>query len=206
MPKPRTYLPILDELISFSISTIKSTLKSFSNKTISVSWTDSVDYTTTMDIEVNSVEPDMYIGFDYFINDEEYRYKVEVRKIRGNLVGGGFEWAFVCRSTGKLCKRLFLDGGYFVSRGAVKNTMYYSQARSKGLRDEIKDQKEYKRLMSIIMSGQEIGFRHTFKGRPTKKYLEIQEACAKLKEMADRDERELAALLVRPVGYLPGHL
>jgi len=137
------------------------------------SWSVNGKVQSSINIEVTHSEYNTFIIFDYRCDGEPKRYKVNLVSRHSNL-GKGEIWYFVCPSTGRLCRKLYLNGGYFLHRTASSGLMYAKQIESKKFRsltrifdaftvpDEVYDEL-YKKY-----------FKTHYNGKPTKRYLRLQ--------------------------------
>ena len=121
-------------------------------------------------ITVNTNSESGYLELDYKHNDKPIKYRVQLVTIPANI-GKGRVWFFICPQTGKHCRKLYLAGGYFFHRTAFTGGMYKKQADSKRWREWDK-----------IFSGETITeqltkpyFKTHYNGKPTKRYLKIQQ-------------------------------
>lgn len=137
------------------------------------SWSRNGEVFAKIDILVTHTEDRTFIIFDYKVNGEPKKYRVNLISKISNL-GRGKIWFFVCPHTGKLCRKLYLHDGYFLHRTAFKNLMYSKQIESKKNRElhKILDasfvpdyvyEERYKKY-----------FKTHYDGIPTKRYLKIQ--------------------------------
>ena len=138
-----------------------------------INWSRNGQETGRISIEVVFNQYVKYIMLDYQTNGKPIRYKVNIESIKSNL-GKGEILYFVCPETNKLCRKLYLNSGYFLHRTAFKDLIYSKQVESKKNRDLLKlfetafvsdevYEKRYKKY-----------FKTHYKGKPTKKYLKLQ--------------------------------
>lgn len=127
---------------------------------------------SSITIIIDTSETDGYITFDYTFNQlQKINYKVRLITRPSNL-GNGLLWFFVCPSTQKVCRKLHLNGGYFLHRTAFNNLYYEKQLQSKKWRGWEKvfgsflDDKIYEEMHKKH-------FKKYYKGKPTKKYLQL---------------------------------
>ena len=137
------------------------------------SWSRNGEVHSKIDIEVTYTEIETFIIFDYKCNGEPKRYKVHIISKASNL-GKGNILFFVCPSTGKLCRKLYLHNGYFLHRTAFSNLMYSKQIESKKFRDLGKvfgacfiPDEVYSELYKKY-------FKSHYNGKPTKRYLKLK--------------------------------
>lgn len=137
------------------------------------SWSRNGEVHSTITIEVTHTEYETYIIFDYKCNGEPKRYKVEMVNRTSNLRKGKV-WFFVCPSTGKLCRKLYLHNGLFLHRTAFSGLMYSKQIESKKYREMSKAFEAVFIPDSIYDQRYKKHFKTHYKGKPTKRYLKLQ--------------------------------
>lgn len=132
-----------------------------------------------------------YLNLCYAIKGEQVSYSIKLTSVPANI-GKGQVWYFICPSTGKRCRKLYLIGKYFVHRKAYCKIYYDSQTRSSMDRMLYKFPKADK-AQKLIDSKY---FRKYYKGKPTKKYLrclkEIEQANKTLKSLSFYIKTKLA--------------
>ena len=102
-----------------------------------INWSRNGQETGRISIEVVFNQYVKYIMLDYQTNGKPIRYKVNIESIKSNL-GKGEILYFVCPETNKLCRKLYLNSGYFLHRTAFKDLIYSKQVESKKNRDLLK--------------------------------------------------------------------
>lgn len=137
------------------------------------SWITNGEVQSTINIEVTYTEYEAYIIFDYKCNGEPKRYKVNLVSRVSNL-GKGVIWFFVCPSTGKLCRNLYLNSGYFLHRTAFKSMMYSKQIESKKFRNLSKVFGAYFIRDEVYSELYKKYFKTHYNGKPTKRYLKLK--------------------------------
>ena len=117
-----------------------------------------------------SINP--FITLEYTSKSTPISYNVQLVSIPSNL-GKGVVWYFICPTTKKRCRKLYLCGGYFYHRTAFIGCMYEKQTYSHNTRSLCRqvDQlfgsdKAYEQIYSKY-------FKKTYKGRFTKRYKKI---------------------------------
>ena len=132
------YPTTVEDCLTFRLKSLTENnstyLTSYGTRKGVTSWSTNGAVNSTINIEVTYTEYEAYIIFDYRCNGEPKRYKVNLVSRVSNL-GKGVIWFFVCPSTGKLCRRLTLNSGYFLHRTAFKSMMYSKQIESKKYRN-----------------------------------------------------------------------
>ena len=137
------------------------------------SWSRNGEVYSTINIEVTHSEYQTYIIFDYKCSGEPKRYKVNLEFKVSNL-GKGVIWFFVCPSTGKLCRKLYLNSGYFLHRTAFKNMMYSKQIESKKFRNLSKVFEAYFIRDEVYSELYKKYFKTHYNCKPTKRYLRLK--------------------------------
>lgn len=137
------------------------------------SWSTNGVVHSTINIEVTHSEYDTFIIFDYKVNGEPKRYRINLECKVSNL-GKGVIWFFVCPSTGKLCRKLYLNCGYFLHRTAFTNLMYSKQIESKRFRALDKVFGAYFIREEVYSEVYKKYFKTHYNGKPTKRYLKLK--------------------------------
>ncbi|UOU99918.1 hypothetical protein MUU74_08175 [Chryseobacterium daecheongense] len=145
---------------------------------------------SSITVIIDTSETDGYITFDYTFNQsQKINYKVRLITRPSNL-RNGLLWFFVCPSTQKVCRKLHLNSGYFLHRTAFNNLYYEKQLQSKKWRGWEKvfgsNDKLYEQLYKKH-------FKKFYKGKPTKKYLQIMK---QINERENIDFREIERALL----------
>ena len=70
---------------------------------------------------------EMVLQLRYSVEGQPYSYDIQVEEHSSNLGLEGKYYYFVCPSTSRRCRNLYLYNGYFVSRFAIPRVMYESQ-------------------------------------------------------------------------------
>jgi hypothetical protein len=138
-----------------------------------IHWTNQYgERVSSITVIIETTETGGYITFDYTYNQsQKINYKVKLITRPSNL-GNGLLWFFVCPHTQKVCRKLHLNGGYFLHRTAFNDVYYEKQLQSKKWRDWEKmfgsylDDKFYEELYKKH-------FKKFYNGKPTKKYLKL---------------------------------
>lgn len=178
MPKPHTHPPLYDEVLQLQISKLSqwSYLKENNVKRGEISWSSSNSYGKEnrgkITVLVNMNNEISHIELDYNYKDEPRNYKIKLVSIPSNL-GTGKIWYFLCPITKERCRKLYLIEGYFLHRKAFKGCMYESQIQTKKWRKMEKLYGCYFDLDNLYAKLFKKGFKKTYKGKPTKKYLKL---------------------------------
>lgn len=173
MPKPKTYTSLYNDVKYISITNLKKWgyLIAEQSKIGVLNW--SRDGVNTGSIGISSnmhIKP--YIELDYKVNNKEQNYKIDLVCIASNL-GKGKIWYFLCPYTQKRCRKLYLKAGLFVHREAFKGIMYESQTYSKRSREVNRALAVFVEIEKLYLELEKKNFKKTYKGKPTKRYLEI---------------------------------
>lgn len=173
MPKPHTFPTLLDEVHNISITNLKQWdyLKPDSWKSGIITWSRNGNKTGSVSISVD-MDTEPFMQLSYKSNGEPVDYKVKLVSVPSNL-GKGQVWYFLCPHTGKLCRKLFAVGKFFLHRKAFPNAMYEKQTYSSKNRQLCKvfekafsSERVYEQLMSKY-------FKTHYAGKPTKRYLKL---------------------------------
>jgi len=176
MPKPRTFPYLLDEVNTISLTKLKewAYLNTDTIKQGTVTWSFNGEVRSSLSIIVNLKYYVPYIELDYSFRGEPIKYKIDLVTKPSNL-GKGEIWYFVCPSTNKFCRKLYLQNGYFLHRTAIKSNMYESQTRSKYSRFLYAHFGAYFKLDELYSELYSKNFKKFYNGKPTKRYLKIMQ-------------------------------
>ena len=94
-------------------------------------------------------------------------------------LGKGLIWYFLCPQTNKRCRKLYSIGGCFFHREAFNGCMYETQTQSKKYRQLDKTFGAYFKTDDLFSQLHQKHFKKTYAGKPTKKYLRINEQLQK---------------------------
>jgi len=171
------YPTTVEDCLTFRLKSLTENnntyLTSYGTQRGVTSWSTNGNVHSTINIEVTHSEYDTYIIFDYKCNGEPKRYKVYLECKVSNL-GKGLIWFFVCPSTGKLCRKLHLNSGYFLHRTAFKCMMYSKQIESKKYRNLGKVFGAYFIRDEVYSELYKKYFKSHYNGKPTKRYLKLK--------------------------------
>jgi len=184
MPKPHTFPTLLDvvKTVSISFLTKHRYLKPYQWKNGIINWSRSGNKTGSISIRVNTQPENPYIELDYKYNEAPINYRVQLISAPSNL-GKGFVWYFVCRHTGKRCRKLYLADTYFYHRAAFKGCMYEKQTQSKKSRYLNKTLGVYFRSEQLFEQLYKKHFKKQYAGKPTKKYLKLTQQIQRAKSI-----------------------
>jgi len=159
---------LLDNVLQISISDLKKWgyLIPEREKTGTLSWSRNGEKIGSISIKV-SMRFD-YIELDYTHNGERVKYQISLVSLPSNI-GKGRVLYFECPHTGKLCRKLYSVGKYFLHREAFKGCIYYVQTQSR--QDRL-----YRFVRTPDNLHQQLHgkyFKRTYNGKPTKKYIRL---------------------------------
>lgn len=106
--------------------------------------------------------------FSYEVNGTPVTYDVPLRWKRSNLnpASENGYYYFVCPATGRLCRKLYLHDGRFVSRHALGGVLYETQTKPKSWRPD-GENGEYLALLEYYRLTDQRYRRETYNGRLT---------------------------------------
>ena len=173
MPKYSSYPFLYDEVQSLSIKDLNklSYLKLGSTRSGTITWSCQGEQTASIGIKVD-MRDFYYVEFDYKCNGSEYNYHVQLVSLPSNL-GFGEVWYFLCRFTGKRCRKLHLISERFMHRSALPSGMYSKQTRSKQWRNMDKIFGNYFDNDELYRELYSKNFKKFYKGKPTKRYMKL---------------------------------
>jgi hypothetical protein len=183
MPKPQTFPTLFDEVKTVSISflTKYNYLKPNQWQSGTITWSRNGNKTGSISIKVNTQCESPFIILDYKCNEVPINYKVRLVSTLSNL-GKGIVWFFVCPSTGKRCRKLYLADTYFYHRSAFRGCMYKKQTQSKKSRYLDETLGVYFRTDQLFEQLNKKDFKKHYAGKPTRKYLKILKQFEKLRD------------------------
>ncbi len=171
------YPTTVEDCLTFRLKSLTENnntyLTSYGTQRGVTSWSINGEVHSRINIEVTYTENETYIIFDYKCNGESKRYKVNLECKVSNL-GKGLIWFFICPSTGKFCRKLYLNSGYFLHRTAFNSLMYSKQIESKKNRNNSK-------VFGYCFNTDEVYnelykkyFKSHYNGKLTKRYLRLK--------------------------------
>ncbi|MDE3124925.1 MAG: hypothetical protein KGK14_05365 [Bacteroidota bacterium] len=174
MPKPHTFPTLYDDLKTVSISFLNKHgyLKPNQIQNGIITWSIEGNNTGSISILSNTQSESPYLELSYKYNDKLIDYRVQLVAIPSNL-GKGIIWYFICPSTAKRCKKLYLINTYFYHRLAFKGCMYKKQTLSKRKRYSDKLIDSCFQQVELIEQLYKKNFKKEYAGKPTKKYLNL---------------------------------
>lgn len=175
MPKPSNFPILLDYCKNIDITFLKrhGYLKPNIYKSGTINWSRNGINTSSISIASYIYGDTPYIQLSYTCEDtEKIKYKVYLCTKPSNL-GKGEIWYFICPHTGKLCRKLYLGGQYFLHREAFTDVYYEKQTYSHKTRNMIK---LFEKVFTDNLYEEYYKkYRKTYyKGKPTKKEVKLQ--------------------------------
>lgn len=168
-------------------------LEPASIKSGAIHWSRNDERYASIGIVVNTFTDRPYLELNYNCNKAPISYKVYLVSISSNI-GKGKVWYFVCPSTGKRCRKLYMIQTYFLHRKAFTGAIYEKQTYSKKARQQIKVLSWYLGIDKIDEEMYSRHFRKQYAGEPTKRYLQLLK---KLKQADEVSEKDLTGRLKR---------
>ncbi len=174
MPKIHTFPTLFDDVHKLNISsiTIQGWHKPNQVSRGSISWSRNNQETASISVNVNTMG-NPYVELVYSYKDEPRQYRINIVSVPSNL-GNGEVWYFVCPTTFKRCRVLYLVGGYFLHRTAFNNCMYESQTYSKKTRTLIQMFSEAMVKDEVYSQLYSKYFKSHYRGKPTKRYSRLK--------------------------------
>lgn len=117
---------LLDECKTITISFLKKYgyLKPNNAQSGVITWSRNGVTTGTINIRVNTTD-DIILVLDYKCNGKPGNYSIHFVSVPLNLGKGNVSY-FLCPTTGKRCRKLYLGDTYFLHRDAFKGCFYDS--------------------------------------------------------------------------------
>jgi hypothetical protein len=175
MPKNSSYPYILEHGTSLSISDLRKWkyLRINHGRAGMIEWSKGGSSYSQVSIE-SDIRSEDYgcIDLKYSFNHKDYEERIYLESLASNL-GAGVVWYFECPFTKKLCRNLYFNGGYFMSRLAMRNAMYDNQTKSH------RERKHYRQLHKALLAEKLYPklrakhFKRYYDGMPTKRYLKL---------------------------------
>jgi hypothetical protein len=173
MARYSTFATTIEDTLIFRLKSLSENgneyLKHYGRQTGVTRWFENGVESAKIGFTVTNDNYNNFIEFDYSCNGTPMKYKVHLTSILSNL-GKGKIWYFICPKTDKLCRKLYLNGGYFVHRTAFNGLMYNKQIQSKGYRSMSKAFKRHFEYESIMDETNTKYFKSHYNGKPTKRY------------------------------------
>jgi hypothetical protein len=184
MPRHSNFPTLYDEALQINISRLKlwGYLQPNNQKAGTLNWTRNEQPAGSISIIVSTIEGNEYLQLKYEFRDEPREYKVRLVRKPTNL-GVGEMWFFRCPSTGKLCRKLYSIGGYFLHRSAFQGCFYEKQIQSKNARFLEQNYGAYFKAESLYRERRKKHLKKTYAGKPTKKYLKLSKEIQKAEKI-----------------------
>lgn len=194
MPRYSNLPTLFDNALQINISKLKEWGYLMPNiqKAGTLTWSRRGEQTGSISITVSTLEGNEYLKLKYNFRDEPREYKIRLVRKPTNL-GIGEMWLFRCPSTGKLCRKLYSIGGYFLHREAFKGCFYEKQIQSKYARFLDARFGAYFNAESLYSEARKKHLKKTYAGKPTKKYLKLSKEIQKAESI---DFREIEMRMV----------
>ncbi len=171
-----TYQTTVEDCLKFSLKSLFEDnfyFNSYGTRSGTTSWSRNGEVHSKIDFQVFYSEYQTHIIFAYTANGTPIKYKVDLINLPSNL-GKGKVWYFVCPSTGKHCRKLYLRNGYFLHRTAHENLMYECQLESKRNRDLRKIFQACFIPDTLLEAYHSKYLKTHYKGKITKKYAKLK--------------------------------
>ena len=127
-----------------------------------------------------------YLEVREVVNYNSREYKIQLIPKPTNL-GIGEMWFFKCPNTGKICRKLYSIGGYFLHREAFKQCFYSSQIKSKFERFLDSTYGDYFQSEQIYQEIHKKHLKKSYAGKLTKKYFKLSKRLIKAESINFRD-------------------
>jgi hypothetical protein len=132
-----------------------------------IKWSVNGKDTISISIESHTINSP-YILLKYKYGEEFIKYKIRIEYVSSNL-GVGEVVYLICPHTNKRCRKLYRNGKYFLHRESFITPLYQSQLEAKYLRDIV----PYNKYEKVLQELRKPYFKRWYKGKPTKRYLRI---------------------------------
>lgn len=175
MPRFATYPSTYDDCLTIEIKNILAwgyLRVGYSNSGV-ISWSRNGVKHSSISISSYNTFDSKYLTLDYKSNGIPITYRVEVISVPSNL-GKGEVFYFLCPKTGKRCRKLYLQYGYFYHREAYRGTMYECQLRSKKTRGIFKIFDKIYIHDTVYCERYKKYFKTHYNGKPTKRFLKLE--------------------------------
>jgi hypothetical protein len=188
MPKPHTYPTLFDDVKTISISflTKHGYLKPNQWRNGTITWSRNGNKTGSISIGIYTNPENSYLELDYKCNEAPINYRVQLISAPSNL-GKGVVWYFICPSTGKRCRKLYLADTYFYHRSAFRGCMYEKQTQSKKSRHLDKTLGLYFQVDKLFEQLYKKHLKKHYAGKPTKKYLKLTQQIQKAESVPQHE-------------------
>lgn len=179
MPRYANYPTLFDDVLTLQIADLKKLGYLKQSYHGLITW--SANGRKTGSIALRSFVNGAFISIelDYAHQGEPMKYRINLISQPSNL-GKGLIYYFICPNTGKLCRKLYCIGGYFLHREAFHGCFYECQIHSKHLRHA------YKFIMADNLEEELYSkhFKKTYAGKPTRKFLSLTKKAEKYRQQS----------------------
>ena len=174
MPRFPTFPTLYDECKQISITDLKrwDYLKLDQSKRGVINWHMGEQKTGSITIWVNTTKESPSLELDYILDGNRIKYAVPLVTIPSNL-GKGHLWYFLCPTTGKRCRKLYLIQDKFLHREACQGCFYDKQVQSKSYKDLDRTFGRAFRAEEAYEEMHKPHFKKFYNGKPTKRYLRL---------------------------------
>lgn len=174
MGRYANYPKTIEDCLTISITKLKEWdyLNFIGTKSGTISWSRNGQKHSSIGIEVSNDSFQSFVTLDYKSNGKPINYKVKIISKPSNL-GKGVVFYFVCPSTGKHCRKLYLHNGYFLHREAFNDLMYSKQLEGKKNRDLCKIFEACYLSDEVYEEQYKKHFKTHYNGKPTKRYQKL---------------------------------
>lgn len=197
MPKPSKDPILFNEVVQFNIKDLKrfGYLDSGTAKQGNLTWSFNGAKRAAIKVSANTIEKQPFVYLSYYHNSKHTSYTVDLVSVPSNL-GKGLIWYFRCPQTNKLCRKLYLIGGYFLHRKAFKGCYYECQTTSKKTRSLFKLLEHFINDDSLLEELYSKNFKRYYKGKATKKYSRIASALKNKQNLSNTQiEKTISGML-----------
>lgn len=173
MPRHSSYPVLLDEVLTLKIKDLKKFGLLQKGKVLksAIKWSSSFGNESEILVKVDNVKN--VVTLRYTADSTLICYEVLLITKTSNL-GRGQVYYFLCPSTDKLCRNLYLANNYFLHRTAIKGAMYDCQTKSKLSKNLIKVFSSYIKIDKCYDEINSKNFKSYYAGKPTKRFLALK--------------------------------
>ena len=183
MPRKSRHPIILDDLLSFSASSIVQ--KSKEDSSLLLRWYTNGELTAGIHCEVEKQKDTLVAHFKYHTQNDPTHLSVKITTTASNLGIGRIPF-FVCPISGKRCRKLFLIQGHLISGSAIKEALYDTQTRSKKYRTLLPLFERPFQLEKLQKQIHSPYFKPMYRSKPTRTLRHIAEKIANLQQCSSR--------------------
>ena len=182
MPYNSQYRPIIDDLLSISITFLKANdyLIDDNCKSGMVYWSTDNEVTSSISVCVDMSICTMFLN--YRVENNSISDSIKLLSVPSNL-GKGLLWYFKCPTTKKRCRKLHLYNGHFVGRGAIDNALYKVQTKSKSWRSLYQYLNREEKCGELVDKLEKPYSKRFYNGKPTKKVHTFRKLARQLNDV-----------------------